>query len=105
MQFLAEPGYYEDGKFGCRIENLVLIVKADTKVKLEFVCVFFFFFFFCSLETYAHSEKVKVSIDQELVLSEPKYHPKAQLGKKNRKRQLGTGTKRTCHELSEQLFP
>ena len=27
-----EPGYYEDGKFGVRIENLVLVVKAETKV-------------------------------------------------------------------------
>lgn len=26
-----EPGFYEDGKFGCRIENVVIIVKCDTK--------------------------------------------------------------------------
>ncbi|XP_071090079.1 xaa-Pro aminopeptidase 1-like [Haliotis cracherodii] len=26
-----EPGYYEDGKFGVRIESLVLVVKADTQ--------------------------------------------------------------------------
>ncbi|KAL8615725.1 hypothetical protein ACOMHN_007478 [Nucella lapillus] len=26
-----EPGYYEDGKFGVRIENCVLVVKAETK--------------------------------------------------------------------------
>jgi Xaa-Pro aminopeptidase len=26
-----EPGYYEDGKFGIRIENIVKIVPADTK--------------------------------------------------------------------------
>ena len=25
-----EPGYYEDGKFGVRIENLALVVAADT---------------------------------------------------------------------------
>lgn len=25
-----EPGYYEDGKFGCRVENLVLVTKAET---------------------------------------------------------------------------
>ena len=25
-----EPGYYEDGKFGIRIENLVTVVEADT---------------------------------------------------------------------------
>lgn len=30
---LVEPGYYEDGKFGVRIENLVLVVKAETKVR------------------------------------------------------------------------
>ena len=29
---LSEPGYYEDGKFGIRIENIMLTVKADTKV-------------------------------------------------------------------------
>ena len=28
-----EPGYYEDGKFGIRLESLVLVVKADTKVE------------------------------------------------------------------------
>lgn len=27
-----EPGYYEDGKFGIRLESLVLIKKADTEV-------------------------------------------------------------------------
>lgn len=27
----TEPGYYEDGKFGIRIENIVRIVKAETK--------------------------------------------------------------------------
>lgn len=27
----TEPGYYEDGKFGIRIENIVKIVKAETK--------------------------------------------------------------------------
>ncbi|KAG8430555.1 hypothetical protein GDO86_020396 [Hymenochirus boettgeri] len=26
-----EPGYYEDGSFGIRIENLVLVVPATTK--------------------------------------------------------------------------
>lgn len=31
---LIEPGYYEDGKFGVRIENLVLVVKAETKVRM-----------------------------------------------------------------------
>ena len=28
----TEPGYYEDGKFGIRIENVVEIVAAPTKV-------------------------------------------------------------------------
>lgn len=31
---IAEPGYYEDGNFGIRIENCVLVVKAETKVRL-----------------------------------------------------------------------
>ena len=26
-----EPGYYEDGKFGIRIESLVEVIKAETK--------------------------------------------------------------------------
>lgn len=29
---ITEPGYYEDGKFGIRIENLILVKKADTEV-------------------------------------------------------------------------
>lgn len=29
---IAEPGYYEDGSFGVRIENLVVVVKAKTEV-------------------------------------------------------------------------
>lgn len=29
-----EPGYYEDNEFGIRIEDIVMVVKADTKVKL-----------------------------------------------------------------------
>ena len=27
----TEPGYYEDGEFGVRIENVVLIKQAETK--------------------------------------------------------------------------
>ncbi len=27
-----EPGYYEDGNFGIRIENVMEVVKADTEV-------------------------------------------------------------------------
>lgn len=29
---LLEPGYYEDGAFGIRIENVVLVVPVKTKV-------------------------------------------------------------------------
>ena len=28
----SEPGYYDDGQFGIRIENLVVVKKAETKV-------------------------------------------------------------------------
>ena len=28
---VTEPGYYEDGQFGIRIENVVLIKQAETK--------------------------------------------------------------------------
>lgn len=28
---LSEPGYYEDGNFGIRLENVLIIKKADTK--------------------------------------------------------------------------
>jgi Xaa-Pro aminopeptidase len=27
---LLEPGYYEDGKFGIRIENVILVKEVDT---------------------------------------------------------------------------
>ncbi|KAL3865143.1 hypothetical protein ACJMK2_006764 [Sinanodonta woodiana] len=30
-----EPGYYEDGKFGVRIENCVLVIKAETKFNFK----------------------------------------------------------------------
>ncbi|KAK3097125.1 hypothetical protein FSP39_006609 [Pinctada imbricata] len=30
-----EPGYYEDGKFGIRLENIVMIKKVDTKYKYQ----------------------------------------------------------------------
>ena len=30
MIITNEPGYYEDGQFGIRIENCMLVVKADT---------------------------------------------------------------------------
>lgn len=32
MTVFAEPGYYEDGSFGIRIENVVLVIPAETKV-------------------------------------------------------------------------
>ncbi|KAF9437259.1 hypothetical protein BGZ76_001424 [Entomortierella beljakovae] len=33
MTLTNEPGYYEDGKFGIRIENVLLVRKAETKHK------------------------------------------------------------------------
>lgn len=33
MYVLLEPGYYEDGEFGIRIENIQRIIPADTKYK------------------------------------------------------------------------
>lgn len=32
--FVLEPGYYEDGAFGIRIENVVLVVPVKTKVRI-----------------------------------------------------------------------
>ena len=32
-----EPGYYEDGFYGVRLETLVGIVKVDTPVRLKFL--------------------------------------------------------------------
>ena len=29
--FFAEPGYYEDGNFGIRLENVLIVKEADTK--------------------------------------------------------------------------
>jgi Xaa-Pro aminopeptidase len=29
---LKEPGYYEDGQFGIRLENIVMVKVADTLV-------------------------------------------------------------------------
>ena len=37
-----EPGFYEEDKFGIRVENLVLIKKANTKVGLNIGLVFDF---------------------------------------------------------------
>ena len=34
---IAEPGYYEDGKFGIRIESIVEIIPALTKVKVTYM--------------------------------------------------------------------
>lgn len=33
--FFAEPGYYEDGSFGIRLENVVLVVPAKPKVGIK----------------------------------------------------------------------
>lgn len=30
-----EPGYYEDGSFGIRIENVVLVIPAETKYNFK----------------------------------------------------------------------
>lgn len=32
LPFFPEPGYYEDGSFGIRIENVVLVIPAKPKV-------------------------------------------------------------------------
>ncbi len=32
---LTEPGYYEDGSFGVRIENVELVKRANTKYKFD----------------------------------------------------------------------
>ena len=29
--YFSEPGYYEDGNFGIRIENVLIVNEADTK--------------------------------------------------------------------------
>lgn len=36
LRSYIEPGYYEDGVFGIRIENIVLIKAIDTKVWVRF---------------------------------------------------------------------
>lgn len=35
LLFSSEPGYYEDGEFGIRIEDIVQIVEAETKNKFK----------------------------------------------------------------------
>jgi len=35
MVITIEPGYYEDGKFGIRIENVFALIKAETKYKYQ----------------------------------------------------------------------
>lgn len=34
-----ELGYYEDGKFGVRIENFVFVVKVEIKVRIGIVVI------------------------------------------------------------------
>lgn len=41
LLFIAEPGYYEDKKFGIRIENLVLVKRAPTKVYNFYIWLLF----------------------------------------------------------------
>ena len=36
LALISEPGYYEDGNFGLRHENIAMVVKADTKVSSLF---------------------------------------------------------------------
>lgn len=31
LNWLLEPGYYEDGSFGIRLENVLIVNEADTK--------------------------------------------------------------------------
>lgn len=31
MKFVSEPGYYEDGNFGIRLENVLIVKEAETK--------------------------------------------------------------------------
>ena len=38
-----EPGYYEDGNFGIRIESLVKVVRAETKFSMPSKSVFLTF--------------------------------------------------------------
>ena len=38
-----EPGYYEDGKFGVRIESLVKVVRVDTRYNMPSKNVFLSF--------------------------------------------------------------
>jgi len=33
--FSSEPGYYEDGEFGIRLETVVMAVPAKTQVRLK----------------------------------------------------------------------
>lgn len=33
IPFYLEPGYYEDGTFGIRLETVIMAVDAETKVR------------------------------------------------------------------------
>ena len=35
--FVSEPGYYEDGAFGIRIENVLLVKPVELEVKMLFI--------------------------------------------------------------------
>jgi Xaa-Pro aminopeptidase len=41
-----EPGYYEPGKFGIRIESLMLTCAKQTKVRFDFVCFYLHYIIF-----------------------------------------------------------
>lgn len=39
LSFISEPGYYEDGSFGVRVENVMEVKKVNLKViKLVKMC-------------------------------------------------------------------
>ena len=43
MVLSDEPGYYEDGKFGIRLETLVKVVRTETKFRMPSKSVFLTF--------------------------------------------------------------
>lgn len=51
---LIEPGYYEDGAFGIRIENVVIVKSAETKVWMSNLRSLPF----CAYSSYGHFQKL-----------------------------------------------
>ena len=62
----SEPGYYEAGQFGIRLENIVMVKNASTKVNLFRV----------------QMQKVNVSKDNDMAHSEGNCQSKNQVEKK-----------------------